>query len=112
MEAAEFLGRNPELTAINHWPVAITTHGVNVTTGPLKMTVWEDGGITHPCGHESSFEDGCHATDRFACPRCGLRWKIETGPPIIYPSGYIITGKRMVMKDAQGNLPLLFKQSA
>lgn len=70
-------------------------------------TIWPDGGIGHPCGHESSFFDGCRATDVFGCPTCGLRWRVVTGPPILHPSGWVEPGKRTVVIDEQMDLPRL-----
>lgn len=70
-------------------------------------TIWPDGGIGHPCGHESSFADGCISRDVFGCPTCGLRWRVVQAPPKQWPSGWIEPGKRTVVIDAQMDLPTL-----
>lgn len=70
-------------------------------------TIWPDGGIGHPCGHESSFADGCLSRDRFACPTCGLNWRMVQDPPTVYPSGWVMPGKRRLELLPQMTLPNL-----
>lgn len=65
-------------------------------------TIWPDGGITHPCGHESAFADGCKCADVFGCPTCGLRWRVVLTPPEPWQS----LPNRTVVVDAQMDLPL------
>lgn len=67
--------------------------------------LWVDGGIKHPCGHESSFDDACQKMDHFACPVCGLRWHMEQSAPIQHPSGWIEPGKRTLVIESQMELP-------
>ena len=69
--------------------------------------IWSDGGIMHPCGHESSFDDGCIARDVFWCPVCGLRWRMRQDPPIQHKSGWIEPGHRLLVIDAQMDLPMI-----
>jgi transposase-like protein len=52
--------------------------------------------LKHPCGHESAFDAGFLARDRFRCPSCGLRWQVRQEPPRRYPSGWIGPGERKV----------------
>jgi len=69
------------------------------------VKIWPDGGIGHPCGHASSFDDGCVTRDHFACPVCGLRWRVDQAPPIQHPSGWIEPGKRTRVIEPQMELP-------
>jgi hypothetical protein len=62
--------------------------------------------ITHPCGHVTSFDDACYKRDHFRCGICGLNWHMQQDPPIVYPSGWIMPGKRHVVIEPQGDLPV------
>jgi hypothetical protein len=64
--------------------------------------------VTGPCGHPVPIEDSMEGEQgqRFRCPICGMRWRIETGPPKVYRSGFIAPGKRTVVIDQQWELPL------
>jgi hypothetical protein len=69
-------------------------------------SIWPDGGIGHPCGHESSFEDGCLDRDKFECPICGQRWHMVQDPPIVHASGWVEPGNRRMVIERQIHLPL------
>jgi transposase-like protein len=68
--------------------------------------IYENGGITHPCGHEASFDDSCLFTDSFRCPVCGMRWNMRQDPPIKHASGWIEPGKRTLVIEAQREFAL------
>jgi DNA-directed RNA polymerase subunit RPC12/RpoP len=61
--------------------------------------------IRGPCGHEVAIERAIEDKDRYACPICGLRYRVEQDPPKVYPSGFIMPGNRHVVIEAQSNLP-------
>jgi hypothetical protein len=71
-----------------------------------KPTIFEGGGIMHPCGHEASFSSSCIRMDRFSCPVCGLAWHMRTDPPIQHSSGWIEPGKRSLVIEPQMHLPI------
>lgn len=79
------------------------------TPAPPKPapTIWPEGGIGHPCGHESSFADGCISRDVFGCPTCGLRWRVLQDPPTTWWDGSRRPGDRRVVIDPQMDLPTL-----
>lgn len=60
--------------------------------------------ITHPCGHQSTFDDGCVSRDRFWCPTCGLRWRVDQDPPTLHASGWLQPGERRVVIEPQAEL--------
>jgi len=62
--------------------------------------------VTGPCGHEADFDAAWAGRDRYACPTCGLRWHVTTGPVEVYPSGFVMPGKRTVVVEAQRGLPM------
>ena len=72
----------------------------------VRLTVWEDGGIQHPCGHESSFDDGCLKMDHFRCPTCGQRWHMEQAQPTVHESGWAQPGNRKCVIEPQMELLL------
>jgi hypothetical protein len=44
-----------------------------------KFCRFEDGGLVHPCGHESDVASACDgAVDAYRCPACGQGWKVVT----------------------------------
>lgn len=55
--------------------------------------------ITGPCGHAVPFEDAFEAIDRYHCPTCGMRYRIEQEPPEVYPSGFVMPGDRKLVID-------------
>lgn len=61
--------------------------------------------VSGPCGHVVEMDDAWEARDRFACPVCGLRWRVDQSPPTVYDSGFIMPGKRIVRIQPQPNLP-------
>ena len=72
----------------------------------ITRTLYVDGGITHPCGHEASFDDSCLKTDHFRCPHCGIEWHMHQAPPKQHPSGWVEPGKRTLILAPQLNLAL------
>lgn len=98
MEAAEFFGRKPELTAINHWPVAITTHEANhpaarsLCTGVDAVNprdLFGEGELdllwaSPECTHHSVARGGKPINDQSrATAWCVVRWAESLRPPII-----------------------------
>lgn len=98
MEAAEFLGRKPELTAINHWPVAITTHEVNhpaarsLCTGVDAVNprdLFGEGELdllwaSPECTHHSVARGGKPINDQSRSTAwCVVRWAEALRPPVI-----------------------------
>lgn len=98
MEAAEFFGRRPELTAINHWPVAITTHETNhpaarsLCTGVDAVNprdLFGEGELdllwaSPECTHHSVARGGKPINDQSrATAWCVVRWAEALRPPII-----------------------------
>lgn len=98
MEAAEFLGRKPELTAINHWPVAITTHEANhpaarsLCTGVDAVNprdLFAEGELdllwaSPECTHHSVARGGKPINDQSrATAWCVIRWAESLLPPVI-----------------------------
>jgi len=98
MEAAEFFGRKPELTAINHWPVAITTHEANhpaarsLCTGVDAVNprdLFGEGELdllwaSPECTHHSVARGGKPINDQSrATAWCVVRWAEALRPPII-----------------------------
>lgn len=98
MEAAEFLGRKPELTAINHWPVAITTHETNhpaarsLCTGvdavnPRDLFAENELDLlwaSPECTHHSVARGGKPINDQSRSTAwCVVRWADSLRPPVI-----------------------------
>lgn len=98
MEAASFLGRKPELTAINHWPVAITTHETNhpaarsLCTGVDAVNprdLFGEGELdllwaSPECTHHSIARGGKPINDQSRSTAwCVVRWAEALRPPVI-----------------------------
>lgn len=98
MEAAEFYGRKPELTAINHWPVAITTHTANhpesrhLCTGVDSINpreLFKEGELdllwaSPECTHHSVARGGMPINDQSRSTAwCVTRWAEALRPPVI-----------------------------
>jgi len=98
MEAAAFLGRKPELTAINHWPVAITTHDLNhpaarsLCTGvdqvnPRELFAEDELDLlwaSPECTHHSIARGGKPISDQSRSTAwCVVRWAEALRPPVI-----------------------------
>jgi DNA (cytosine-5)-methyltransferase 1 len=98
MEAAEFYGRKPELTAINHWPVAINTHETNhpaarsLCTGVDAVNprdLFGEGELdmlwaSPECTHHSVARGGKPINDQSrATAWCVVRWAEALRPPVI-----------------------------
>lgn len=98
MEAAAFLGRKPELTAINHWPVAITTHKTNhpaarsLCTGVDAVNpreLFSEGELdllwaSPECTHHSIARGGKPINDQSRSTAwCVVRWAEALRPPVI-----------------------------
>jgi hypothetical protein len=62
--------------------------------------------VRQPCGHTVALEEAWLAVDRFECPVCGCRWRVDQDPPVVYPSGFVMPGKRTVRVEDQPNLPM------
>jgi hypothetical protein len=62
--------------------------------------------ISGPCGHNVPIEEAFIARDHYQCPVCGLEWRITQSPPEIYPSGFIMPGKRTIAIASQLALPI------
>ena len=98
LEAAEFLGRKPRLTAVNHWPVAIATHETNhpaarsLCTGVDAVNPRDLFGedeldllwASPECTHHSVARGGKPINDQSrATAWCVVRWAEALRPPII-----------------------------
>jgi DNA (cytosine-5)-methyltransferase 1 len=98
VEAAEFMGRRVELTAVNHWPVAIDTHTANhpgarhLCTGIDSINPRELFGegqldmlwASPECTHHSIARGGKPINDQSrATAWCVVRWAEALRPPII-----------------------------
>jgi DNA (cytosine-5)-methyltransferase 1 len=98
VEAAEALGRKPEVTAVNHWPVAIATHTANhpgsrhLCTGIDSVNPRELFGegeldllwASPECTHHSVARGGKPINDQSrATAWCVVRWAEALRPPII-----------------------------
>lgn len=98
VEAALALGHTPEVTAINHWPVAIATHTANhpgsrhLCTGVDAVNPRElfgDGDLdllwaSPECTHHSIARGGKPCSDQSrATAWCVVRWAEALRPPII-----------------------------
>jgi DNA (cytosine-5)-methyltransferase 1 len=98
VEAAEALGRMPEVTAVNHWPVAIATHTANhpgsrhLCTGIDSVNPRELFGegeldllwASPECTHHSVARGGKPINDQSrATAWCVVRWAEALRPPII-----------------------------
>lgn len=98
IEAIELLGYRADLTAINHWPVAIATHHQNhpgartLCTGvdvvrPLEL--FKEGELdllwaSPECTHHSTARGGKPINDQSrATAWCVIRWAQELLPPVI-----------------------------
>jgi len=62
--------------------------------------------VRQPCGHTVALEDAWISKDHYECPLCGVRWHVDQEPPTIYPSGFVMPGKRSVVVEKQSNLPM------
>lgn len=98
VEAAAALGRHPEVTAVNHWPVAIETHSANhpgarhLCTGVDSVNPRELFGegeldllwASPECTHHSVARGGKPINDQSrATAWCVVRWAEALRPPII-----------------------------
>lgn len=98
VEAAEAMGRKPEVTAVNHWPVAIATHTVNhpgsrhLCTGVDSINpreLFAEGELdllwaSPECTHHSVARGGKPINDQSrATAWCVVRWAEALRPPII-----------------------------
>lgn len=98
VEAAEALGRKPEVTAVNHWPVAIATHTVNhpgsrhLCTGVDSINpreLFAEGELdllwaSPECTHHSVARGGKPINDQSRSTAwCVVRWAEALRPPII-----------------------------
>lgn len=98
VEAAEALGRHPEVTAVNHWPVAIATHTANhpgsrhLCTGVDSINPRDLFGeneldllwASPECTHHSVARGGKPINDQSrATAWCVVRWAEALRPPII-----------------------------
>jgi DNA (cytosine-5)-methyltransferase 1 len=98
MEALAFLGRKPELTAINHWPVAITTHDLNHPSARSLCTgvdavnprdLFGEGELdmlwaSPECTHHSIARGGKPVSDQSRSTAwCVPRWAEALRPPVI-----------------------------
>lgn len=98
IEAAEFLGYRPELTAVNHWPVAIETHSQNhpnarhLCTGidsvnPRELFGPNELGLlwaSPECTHHSTARGGKPMNEQSrATAWCVIRWADALLPPVI-----------------------------
>ena len=98
VEAAEALGRKPEVTAINHWPVAIATHTANhpesrhLCTGIDAINprdLFAEGELdllwaSPECTHHSVARGGKPINDQSRTTAwCVVRWAEALRPPII-----------------------------
>lgn len=98
VEAAAALGRQPEVTAVNHWPIAIATHTANhpgsrhLCTGidsvnPLDL--YPDGGLdllwaSPECTHHSIARGGKPVNDQSRSTAWHvLNWVEKLLPPIV-----------------------------
>jgi hypothetical protein len=54
--------------------------------------------IKGPCGHEADIDRFCFAQPKgtFKCPICGKSFQVVQEPPTVYPSGFIMPGKRSI----------------
>jgi hypothetical protein len=62
--------------------------------------------ITAACGHTVPLEHAFVERDKYECPICGLRWRVDQEPPTILQSGFVMPGKRTVVIEEQSNLPM------
>jgi hypothetical protein len=62
--------------------------------------------ITSPCGHTVPIERAIEGCDRYCCPVCGMRYRVEQEPAKRYPSGFVMPGDRHIVIEPQSNLPL------
>lgn len=98
VEAVLALGRKPEVTAINHWPVAIATHTVNhpgsrhLCTGIDSINpreLFAEGELdllwaSPECTHHSVARGGKPINDQSrATAWCVVRWAEALRPPVI-----------------------------
>lgn len=98
IEAVQYLGRNPEVTAVNHWPVAIATHTANhpgsrhLCTGVDSVNPRELFGegeldllwASPECTHHSVARGGRPINDQSrATAWCVVRWAEALRPPVI-----------------------------
>lgn len=98
LEAVTFLGRKPELTAVNHWPVAIETHETNhpaarsLCTGvdavnPRDLFGEEELDLlwaSPECTHHSVARGGKPINDQSRSTAwCVVRWAADLRPPVI-----------------------------
>lgn len=98
VEAVLALGRNPELTAINHWPRAIETHTANhpgarhLCTGVDSVNprdLYAEGELdllwaSPECTHHSRARGGKPMSDQSrATAWCVVRWAEALRPPVI-----------------------------
>lgn len=68
---------------------------------------YDDGcSVSGPCGHFVPFDAAWVARDQYECPRCGLAWRVDQDPPEVLLNGFVMPGKRTVVIEAQGNLPM------
>jgi DNA (cytosine-5)-methyltransferase 1 len=98
VEALEALGYRPELTAVNHWPVAIATHEANHPEARTLCTgldavnprdLFEEGGLdllwaSPECTHHSVARGGKPINDQSrATAWCVVRWAEALRPNVI-----------------------------
>ena len=57
--------------------------------------------VSGPCGHIVPLDDAWLARDRYVCPVCGLRWRVDQAQPEVYPSGFVMPGKRTVVIEKE-----------
>lgn len=58
-------------------------------------------GDCHYTGYLEAFTRNQPA-NHFRCPACERHWKIEAAPSTVYPSGFVMPGKRTIVVLGEG----------